>query len=75
MPAGKLEHEIGSVEIKHSIVIDQFGACPEIFNKQGGVSVQFIYGLAGLTCQKADAYAVSLSLGNRHQEYYGSQND
>ena len=57
-----------SAEIKQAVVEHHVGPGIGILNPDGGMTVKFIYCLAGLTCQQICVYTVILSLGSLKQE-------
>ena len=57
-------YEMGGVEVKKTVVEDCLCACPFILDKNCGVAVKLIDGLARLTCQKVCVYAVCLSFSS-----------
>ena len=59
---------MGRVEIKKSVIEDRVRTVGHILYPDGGVAVQLINGLSGLTCKQICVYAVTLCLDFRKQE-------
>ena len=70
---GESPYKMRSVKVKKPVIEYHIRAVPHILNPDGGMPVQLVYGLAGLTGEQVCVYTVSLCLGSLQQKHQGSQ--